>query len=323
MLLKKENQVLRRKIKLQRIRVDRFDKFIFVFLNLIGDIRNLITIVSPRTLLNWQNKLIKSFWTFKQKDSHPGRPPVSGEVKNLILEMKNDNLFWGAKRIRDELLMKLNISLHKKTIQNILIDFRRRGKIKKALTWKKFLESQVDSIFAMDFFTVDTLFNQRFYIHFIICHKTRDIVQFAISQFPNRQFVKQQMIEFEERVKQRVYMIHDRTGQFYLDYSYYNIVDVCTSVMAPNMNSIAERFVKSIKNEALDNFLIFNQKQILKIVSSYVEYYNDLRPHQGINSIPKGVPPDYEKCDHQIKGKVRSKSAVCGLVKHYFYEEAA
>ena len=152
--------------------------------------------------------------------------------------------------------MKLNISLHKKTIQKILNEFRRKGKIRKALTWKKFLESQVDSIFAMDFFTVDTMFNQRFYVHFIICHKTREIVQFAISQFPNKQFVKQQMIEFEETVKRKVYMIRDRTGQFYLDYSYYNIVDVCTSVEAPDMNSIAERFVKSIKNEALDNFLI-------------------------------------------------------------------
>ena len=35
LLLQKENQILKRKIKLQRIRVDRFDKLIFVFLNLI------------------------------------------------------------------------------------------------------------------------------------------------------------------------------------------------------------------------------------------------------------------------------------------------
>ena len=60
--------------------------------------------------------------------------PVPVEVKNIILRMKNENLFWGAKRIRDELLMKLGISLDKKTIQNILKDFRKRGKIKKTLT---------------------------------------------------------------------------------------------------------------------------------------------------------------------------------------------
>ena len=97
--------------------------------------------MSPRTLLKWQNKLIKSFWIFLQKDSHSGRPTVPYDVKNIILQLKNENLFWGVKRIRDELLMKLNISLHKKTIQNILKDFRRRGKIKKTLTWKKFLKA--------------------------------------------------------------------------------------------------------------------------------------------------------------------------------------
>ena len=97
------------------------------------------------------------------------------------------------------------------------------------------MESQVDSIFAMDFFSVDTVFYQSFYVFFIICHRTREIVQCAISQFPNKQFVKQQMIKFEKRVKQKVYRIRDRTGQFYLDYSYYNIIDVCTSVQAPNM----------------------------------------------------------------------------------------
>ena len=85
LLLKKENQILKRKINLQRIRINRVDKFIFVILNLIGNIKNKISIVSPRTLLNWQNKLIKSFWTFKQMDSHPGRRPVPAEMKNLIL----------------------------------------------------------------------------------------------------------------------------------------------------------------------------------------------------------------------------------------------
>jgi putative transposase len=318
-----ELNILKRKMDVKRVRIDRIDKFILVLLNLIGNIKDSITIFSPNTLLKWQKHLLKSFWTFMNKDSHPGRPPVPADVKNIILQMKNENLFWGAKRIRDELLMKLKIKLDKKTIRNILRDFRRRGKIKTALTWKKFLQSQIDSIFAMDFFTVDTLFNERFYVLFIISHKTREIVQCAISQFPNREFVKQQLIIFEENAKSKVFMIRDRTGQFYLDYSFYNIVDVCTSVEAPNMNSIAERFVKSIRNEALDNFLLFNHKQVSKIIFSYIEYYNNIRPHQGINSIPKGVPPDYEQCSHELKGIVCSKNVLGGLVKHYYYRDAA
>ena len=74
-----------------------------------------------------------------QKNSHPGRHPVSTEIKNIILQMKNQNLFWGAKRIRDELLMKLNITLHKKTIQKILKEFR-KWKDKKNFDLGKFFK---------------------------------------------------------------------------------------------------------------------------------------------------------------------------------------
>ncbi len=35
------------------------------------------------------------------------------------------------------------------------------------------------SIYAMDFFTVDTILNVRFYVFFIIRHQTREIIQYA------------------------------------------------------------------------------------------------------------------------------------------------
>ena len=99
--------------------------------------------------------------------------------------------------------------------------FRRKGKIKKALTWKKFLDLQIHLLYAMDIFTIDTLLNQRFYVHFILCHRTREIVQFALTRNPTREFVKQQLIQFETTLTQVVYMIYDNAAQFnfnYLDY---------------------------------------------------------------------------------------------------------
>ena len=44
--------------------------------------------------------------------------------------MKDDNLYWGNKKIQGELL-KLGIALDEKTIRNILADFRRRDKIRR------------------------------------------------------------------------------------------------------------------------------------------------------------------------------------------------
>ena len=331
LLLKKENEILKRKLNLKKMRINKHDKIFFVILNMFNDITKKITLVSPATLLKWQRMLIQNYWTFLKPHTVTGRPPVPNGIKKLILEMKNDNLCWGARRIRDELL-KLNIDLHRKTIQNIINAFHKRGKIKKSITWKKFLSSHIETLFAMDYFTVDTIFNQRFYVFFIIAHKCREIVQIAITQNPTTEFVKQQLIEFEHSCKRTVYLIHDRDCSFIsINYLNYGIKDIATSIKAPNMNSIAERFVRSIRNEALDNFILFNQKQISKIIYNYIEYYNNMRPHQGINAIPKGVPPDKDKCSHHLVGNVSKKSVLSGLWSlspveghhHYFYKEAA
>ena len=324
-VVRKEHEILKRKLNLKRIRITRQDKLFFVLLNMLGSIRGMITIFSPSTLLSWQRMLINNFWTFFSPHTHPGRPPVPPCIKQLILDMKNSNLNWGTRKIRDELL-KLDIDLHRKTIQNIINEFHRRGKIRKSLTWKQFLENHIDSLFAMDYFTVDTVFNRRYYVFFIIAHKTREIVQFAVTPYPVKEFVRQQIIDFSESfsgiVKNCLYLIHDRDPAFMsIDYQLYGIQDIVTSVKAPNMNSIAERFVRSVRNEALDSFIIFSQKQTANIIAEYIQYYNTMRPHQGINSIPRGIPPDVVKSDFSTEN-IRSKPVLGGLHHHYYRKVA-
>ncbi len=148
-LLKKENEILVRKVGNKRVCFSFYDKCFFVVLNKAADIKYRLTLVKPETLLSWQRTLITRFWTFEHAPAKRGRKPVDTEVKDLILSMKNENLLWGVKRIQGELL-KLDISLSTKTIRKILQDFRRRGKIRRSLTWKKFLTAQIQSIYAMD-----------------------------------------------------------------------------------------------------------------------------------------------------------------------------
>jgi hypothetical protein len=148
-LLKKENEILARKMGKKRVHFDFYDKLFLVVLHRAADIKHRLTLVKPETVLYRQRTLIKRFWTFEHRLAKRGRKPVDTDVKNLILSMKNDNLLWGVKRIQGELL-KLDISLSTKTIRKILQSFRRRGKIRRSLTWKKFLTAQIQSIYAMD-----------------------------------------------------------------------------------------------------------------------------------------------------------------------------
>jgi hypothetical protein len=115
-LLKKENEILLRKMGKKKVHFGFYDKLFLVVLKRAADIKRQLTLVKPETVLSWQRNLIKRFWTFEHSPVKRGRKPVDADVKNLILSMKNDNLLWGVKRIQGELL-KLDILLSTKTIR--------------------------------------------------------------------------------------------------------------------------------------------------------------------------------------------------------------
>ncbi len=171
----------------------------------------------------------------------------------------------------------------------------------------------------MDFFTLDTIFGKRFYAFIIIHLGTRRIVQYNVTTNSTGLFIRQQIIDFswtieaaEDRDKKKTYLIHDQLTAFdQLDYKQFCITNVKISAYAPNMNAFAERFVRSIRNEAFDWFVLFNESQIRNIFKEYIDYYNRQRPHQGIE---QQVPDGYEA---QKEGKIVPKPILSGLCHHY------
>jgi len=125
--------------------------------------------------------------------------------------MKLNNYTWGSRRIRDE-LFTLGHEVSHETVCRVLNHYRRTGKIKPSLAWKRFLSAHLGSLFACDFLTVTTFCLITYYIFFIMKLETREIVQFAITEHPNRQFLKNQFTEFEYNYPGS-YLIHDYCGE--------------------------------------------------------------------------------------------------------------
>jgi putative transposase len=73
-------------------------------------------LVRPETLLRWHRRLVARHWTYPHRG--PGRPPVGGEVRELIVRLARENTSWGYVRIVGE-LRKLGIEVSATLVRNV------------------------------------------------------------------------------------------------------------------------------------------------------------------------------------------------------------
>ena len=81
------------------------------------------------------------------------------------------------------------------------------------------------------------------------------------------------------------------------------------------MNAFVERFIGTLRREALDHFLLISEKQVMNITKKFIHYYHKQRPHQGIGEIPDD--PKFEKT-----GIIKKEAVLSGLHHSYFRSSA-
>jgi hypothetical protein len=57
--------------------------------------------VRPETLLRWHRRLVANHWTYPHRC--PRRPPIAGDVREVVLRLACENTSWGYVRIVGEL----------------------------------------------------------------------------------------------------------------------------------------------------------------------------------------------------------------------------
>ena len=53
-----------------------------------------------------------------------------------------------------------------------------------------------------------------------------------------------------------------------------------TPVRTPVANAFAERWIAPLRRELLDHTIIWNRRQLNKLVVDYIDHYNTHRPHR-------------------------------------------
>jgi putative transposase len=315
LILRKEIAILKRQLK-DSIKTTRSEKRFFAFLAKVQkSFRQAFGLIRPETALVWFKKHIRGLWRYPHKTA--GRKPLLKSTRKLILQLKLENPLMCSGKISGE-LKKMGLNVCPSLVRKILATYRKEGLIPASKSWSGFLKSHWHSLYACDWFTIDTAFAKRIYVFFMMRLNSRKIVQLGFTENPTKIFVRNQMEDFREKYPHhKVQLIHDNGPELCaVDYRPYRIKDIRTSIRAPNMNAFAERFVRSVRQEALDNFIIISRRQARTIVREYVEYYNHQRPHQGIgNDIPEpGVMGS--------EGSIRKVPVLGGLWQHYYRDAA-
>jgi transposase InsO family protein len=243
--------------------------------------------------------------------------------------MARDNPRWGYDRIQGA-LANLGIVLSDSSIGNILKEHGiepapKRGK---QLTWKTFLQSHWDALSAIDFTSVEVWTGKglvTFYVLIAMNLKTRRIEVAGVTENPDGQWTQQVTRNltggFDGLLSESTHLIMDRDSKFLPLKDYLECCSNMTPVMlpprSPNLNAYIERYMRSMKEECLDNMIFFGRGMLEHALKEWSDHYHHERNHQGLDNTL------IDPMDGNGSGEpVKSKERLGGMLR-YYYREAA
>jgi transposase InsO family protein len=283
-------------------------------------------IVRPDTILAWHRKLIAQKFDGSARRTAPGRPKIDPDLEALVVRFARENRSWGYDRIVGA-LANLGYTISDQTVGNIL---KRHGIVpaperKTTTTWKEFIRTHMDVLVATDFFTAEvwTLGGLvTYYVLFFLHLGSRKVHVAGVTPHPNEAWIVQvaRNVTMEEWgfLSPGQYLIYDRDGKYCP--AFQQIIDragvkrVPLPPRSPNLNAYAERWVRSVKDEALARLILFGEASLRHALHEYVEHYHHERNHQGKDNVLL-----FPVVSHSTarQGAMQCRERLGGLLKYY------
>jgi transposase InsO family protein len=114
------------------------------------------------------------------------------------------------------------------------------------------------------------------------------------------------------------YLIRDRDGKYCP--AFQQIIDqagvtrVPLPPRFPHLNADAERWVRSVKEEALSWLMLFGERALWYALIEYVTHFHEERPHQGKGNV--ALMPSPHHCAER-HSPIRCRERLGGLLKYY------
>jgi transposase InsO family protein len=277
-------------------------------------------LVTPDTLLRWHRRRLARHWTHPSR--RRGRPPTNAEIGRLIIHMATDNPTWGYRRIAGE-LAQLGHRVGASTVWRILKQHGIDPAPQRCeVTRTQFLRSQ--AAVACDFATIDTVFLRRYYLLFFIDVTTREVFFAGITAHPTgtwtTQAARNLFLRHHHQLTDARALVRDRGSQFIEAFDEIFRTEgmkvLKTPVRTPVANAFAERWIGTLRRELLDRTIIWNQRQLERLVVDYLDHYNTHRPHRSLDQRPPRA--DRQPAASEAPPQQAIRTARCdGLINEY------
>src|SRR5256885_4495373 len=308
--LLEENRVLKAPLGPRRLRLtDTERRRLAALAHPLGRkrLKEVAPLVTPDTLLRWYKRLIAQKFDGSKQRRQLGRPRVAEEVEQLVMRIAEENPSWGYRRMQGA-LANLGHGIDKLTVRTIL---RRHHmdpapqRRKAGMSWAQFLKLHWEVLAATDFFTVEVATWHglvTYYVLVVMELATRRVQIAGITPQPTAAFMQQcarQLTEpFDGFLRGKRYLIHDRDTKFTQAFDALlkasGVEPVLLPPRSPNLNAHCERFIRSIKEEALERMVMLGERTLHHAIHQYLTHYHTERNHQGLGNVRIAPAPATE-----------------------------
>jgi transposase InsO family protein len=160
---------------------------------------------------------------------------------------------------------------------------------------------------------------------FFIDTTTREVIFGGITANPTSawtvQAARNLFLVHGDRLASAKALVRDRGSQFTVAFDEVfrteGIKVLETPVRTPVANGIAERWIGSLRRELLDRTIIWNQRQLHRLVIDYIDHYNSHRPHRALQQRPPLPDAARHQTGKPVPDNVIRLARCDGLINEY------
>jgi putative transposase len=223
-------------------------------------------LVTPQTIVSWHRSLLRGRWTYPQR--RLGRPVPSRRNRRADLPSRSGEPPLGLYAYRRNSGSSASRCRRQASPRCCAATVFRRLPRRTGPTSTQFLSAQAKGIVATDFFHVDSVLFRRYYVLFVMELERRVVHILGVTTNPSGPWVTQVARNFaadlDDTGQRFGFLTRDRDTKFTASFdavlASIGIETIRTPVRSPRANAYAERFVRTVRHECLDQLLVVSER---------------------------------------------------------------